>query len=136
MHIWDAGTYDPVARLAGHQDYASSLAWRADSQQLISGSGDHTVRIWETQPLKDRMQARRERQAILIQVEPMVQRLFGELDDASRVVERLRADPSLGPRARQVALQIALRTAIERRAATAEPMDAAPAENARPDKAK
>lgn len=89
--MWDAETSEPVARLAGHEAYVYSLAWRADSQMLVSGSGDHTVRIWETQALKGRMQARRERQEIVAQVEPMVQRLFGELGDAARVVESLDA---------------------------------------------
>ena len=86
----------------------SSLAWRADSKELISGSGDHSVRIWDTVPMKDRMQARRERQAILVQVEPMVQRLFAELGDAGKVIQRVKADASLGTRARQVALRVSL----------------------------
>ena len=118
VHIWDAETYKPVARLGGHQDYVSSLVWRADSQMLISGSGDHTVRIWDADSLKDRLKERRDRQAILTLVEPLVERLFTELGDASAVVERLKADASLSDRARQVALQSVLRTAIERRAAT------------------
>ena len=114
VRIWDAETFEQVARLGGHEDFVYSLAWRADSQQLISGSGDHTVRIWDTQPLKDRLQARRERQAILAQVEPMVQRLFTELGDAGKVVERVKADASLSTRARQVALQVVLRTSLDR----------------------
>ena len=114
IRIWDAETFEPVARLGGHEDYVYSLAWRADSQQLISGSGDYTVRIWDTQALKDRMQARRERQAILAQVEPMVQRLFTERGDASKVVEKVKADASLSTRARQIGLQVALRTSLDR----------------------
>jgi WD40 repeat protein/serine/threonine protein kinase len=114
VRIWDAETFDQVARLSGHEDYVYSLAWRADSQQLISGSGDNTVRIWDTQPLKERIQARRERQTILGQVEPMVQRLFAELGDAYKVIERVKADPSLGARARQIALQVVLRTSLAR----------------------
>ena len=104
-----------MARLGGHEDYVYSLAWRADSQQLISGSGDNTVRIWDTLPLMERVQARRERQTLLGQVEPMVQRLFAELGDAHKVIERVKADPSLGARARQIALQVALRTSLARR---------------------
>jgi len=114
VRIWDAETFDQVARLGGHEDYVYSLAWRADSQQLISGSGDNTVRIWDTQPLKGRIQARRERQTILGQVEPMVKQLFAELGDAHKVIERVKADPSLGARARQIALQVALRTSLAR----------------------
>ena len=114
VRIWDGETFDQVARLCGHEDYVYSLAWRADSQRLISGSGDNTVRIWDTQPLKERIEARRERQTTLGQVEPMVQRLFAELGDACKVIERVKADPSLGPRARQIALQVTLRTSLAR----------------------
>jgi WD40 repeat protein len=112
--IWDAETFEPVARLGGHEDYIYSLAWRADSQQLISGSGDYTVRIWDTQSLKDRLQARRERQTILADVGPMVHRLFAELGDASKVVERIKAEASLSTRERQIALQVALRMSLDR----------------------
>ena len=114
VRIWNAQTFEQVARLGGHQDYVSSLAWGADSQRLISCSGDHTLRIWDTQPLKDCVQARRERQSILAEVEPMVQRLFTELDDAGKVVERVKADGSLSARGRQIALQVVLRISISR----------------------
>ena len=119
VRIWDAETFEPVARLGGHEDFVYSLAWRADSQQLISGSGDHTVRIWDTVPMKDRVQAGRDRQAILAQVEPLVQRLFDELGDAAKVVAMVKADVSLSTRARQVALQVVLRTSLDRIAAAA-----------------
>ncbi len=99
VRIWNAQTFEQVAQLGGHQEYVYSLAWRADSQQLLSCSGDHTVRIWDTQSLKDRVQARRERQTIMAEVEPMVQRLFAELGDAGKVVERIKADVSLSARA-------------------------------------
>jgi WD40 repeat protein len=114
VRIWNAQTFDQVARLGGHQDYVHGLAWRADSQQLLSCSGDHTIRIWDTQPLKDRIQARRERQTILAEVEPMVRRLFAELGDAGKVVEKLKADDQLTARARQVALQVALKISLAR----------------------
>src|SRR5262249_17451565 len=114
VRIWNAQTFEQVAQLGGHQEYVYSLAWRADSQQLLSCSGDHTVRIWDTQSLKDRVQARRERQSVLTEVEPMVQRLFAELGDAAKVVERVKADVSLSTRARQVALHVALRMSLDR----------------------
>ena len=114
VRIWNTQTFEQVAQLGGHQAFVYSLAWRADSQQLLSGSGDHTIRTWDTQSLKDRVQARRERQTILADVEPMVQRLFTELGDAGKVVERVRADVSLSARARQIALQVALRISLER----------------------
>src|SRR5262249_46317839 len=114
VRIWNAQTFEQVAQLGGHQDYVHSLAWGAESQQLLSCSGDHTVRIWDAQSLKDRVQARHERQTILTDVEPIVQRLFAELGDAGKVVERVKADGSLSTRARQVALQVALRMSLDR----------------------
>ena len=60
------------------------------------------------------MQARRERQSILAEVEPMVERLFAELGDAGKVVERVKADVLLSARGRQIALQVALRISIDR----------------------
>jgi WD40 repeat protein len=114
VRIWNAQTFEQVAQLGGHQTYVHSLAWGADSQRLLSCSGDHTVRIWDTQSLKERVQARRERQTILADVEPIVQRLFAELGDAGKVVEKVKADVSLSARARQVALQVVLRTSLDR----------------------
>jgi len=69
----------------------------------------------------ERVQARRERQTILAQVEPMVQQLFAELGDAHKFVERVKADPSLGTRARPIALQVTLRTSITRNNTAAKP---------------
>ncbi len=64
--------------------------------------------------MKDKMQARRERQAILAQVEPTVQRLFAECGNAGKIVEKVKAHVSLSARARQVALQVVLRTSLDR----------------------
>jgi WD40 repeat protein len=122
VRIWNAQTFEQVARFGGHQEYVHGLAWGADSQQLLSCSGDHTIRIWDTQSLKDRIQARRERQTILAEVEPMVQRFFAELGDAGKVVEKIKADNLLTPRARQIALQVALKMSLDRiNAATRQP---------------
>jgi hypothetical protein len=60
------------------------------------------------------MRARPERQTILAEVEPMVQRLFAELGDAGKVVERVKADVLLTARSRQIALQVALRMSLDR----------------------
>ena len=122
VRIWNAETFDQLARLAGHEDYIFSVAWGPDSLELISGSGDHTVRIWDTVPMKDRVRARRERQALVPQVELKVRQLFADLGDAGKVVEKVKSDQSLTPRARQVALQIALRLSLDQlNAAGSEP---------------
>jgi WD40 repeat protein len=120
VRIWDAATFDQLARLGGHKDYVYSLAWGPDSHQLISGSGDHTVRIWDTVPMKDRVRARRERQALLSELEPKVRQLFTDLGEAAKVAGKVKADASLSPRERQVALQVVLRISLERLNAAAQ----------------
>jgi WD40 repeat protein len=45
---------DEVAELRGHKAYVHALAFSPDGTRLISGSGDHTVRLWDTQTLHQR----------------------------------------------------------------------------------
>ena len=61
----------------------------------MSGSGDGTVRIWDTEPPARRHQARREAEALRPEAERLVARLFAELREPAEVVARLRADASL-----------------------------------------
>jgi WD40 repeat protein len=37
-----------VAELRGHEDYVHAVAWSPDGTRLISGSGDYTVRVWDS----------------------------------------------------------------------------------------
>ena len=123
VRIWDAATFDQLACLGAHKDYVYSLAWAPDSQELLSGSGDHTVRIWDTVPMKDRVRARHERQALLAKLEPQVRQLFTDFGEAAKVAGKVKADASLSPRERQVALQVVLRISLDRlnAAATSRP---------------
>ena len=57
IRILDFETGDVVGSLRGHEDYVYSLAVTSDTRHVISGSGDHTVRIWETTPLRKRLHA-------------------------------------------------------------------------------
>ena len=113
VRIWDAETFDQLTRLGGHEDYVFEVAWTPDSQELVSSSGDHTLRVWDTAPMKDRVRARHERQALLSQLEPKVRQLFAALGDANKVVENIKSDSSLSPRAQQVALQIILQISLD-----------------------
>jgi hypothetical protein len=70
--------------------------------------------------MKDRMRARRERQALLATLEPKVSQLFTDLGEAAKVVETVKADASLSPRERQVALQVVLRISLDRLNAAAQ----------------
>jgi hypothetical protein len=49
-------TGEQAARLQGHTTYVWLLAFSPDGATLASGSGDHTVRSWDTAPLKLRYQ--------------------------------------------------------------------------------
>ena len=46
--MWDTGLYKLVAELKGHGSYIHSVLFSPDGTQLVSASGDHSVRIWDT----------------------------------------------------------------------------------------
>jgi WD40 repeat protein len=52
-----------VARLSGHSNYIFSLAFSPDGESLMSVSGDTTVRVWDTVPLRVRHEERRATEA-------------------------------------------------------------------------
>jgi len=45
--IVDPGSGDEVGRLTGHRDTVLAITFSADGSQLVSGSADRTVRIWD-----------------------------------------------------------------------------------------
>lgn len=47
IHIWSVQTGQLLDRLAGHEGPVSSLSFAADGGYLVSGSWDHTVRVWD-----------------------------------------------------------------------------------------
>ena len=75
----------------------------------MSGSGDGTVRIWDTEPPAWRHQARREAEALRPEAERLVARLFAELREPDQVVARLRADTSLSDPLRHAAVREVMR---------------------------
>ena len=86
----------PGSRQArGHTNYIYSLAFSPDGTRLVSGSGDGTVRIWDTEPPALRQQARREAEALRPEAERLVEKLFRENSDATEVAAAIRADRSL-----------------------------------------
>src|SRR5262249_38654688 len=96
---------EEVARLPGHTDYVWSLAFSPDGATLASGSGDFTVRLWDTAPLKTRYQVRREATALRPEAQRLVEQLWQQKNDAGAVAEALHAAPALSEPLRQAALR-------------------------------
>jgi WD40 repeat protein len=58
IRLWDVATAKgaggkefleaEVAELRGHDDYVHAVAWSPDGTRLLSASGDHTVRVWDS----------------------------------------------------------------------------------------
>jgi glucose repression regulatory protein TUP1 len=59
VRLWDAVTGEELVRLPGHSDYVYSLAFSPDGKTLVSSSGDTTLRLWDTEPLRERSRLRR-----------------------------------------------------------------------------
>ncbi|PBP23155.1 Periodic tryptophan protein 2 [Diplocarpon rosae] len=47
IHVWDVRTGQLLDRLSGHEGPVSTLAFAPNGGVVVSGSWDHTVRIWE-----------------------------------------------------------------------------------------
>ena len=123
MRRWDAATGEELVRLPGHADYVYSLAFSPDGKTLVSGSGDFTLRLWDTEPLRARYQARREAAALRPEAERLVGKLWRPGIDPGKVVETLRADRALGEPLRQAALREVMRRARPPEAAPGRPDD-------------
>ena len=50
MKEWDLGSGNEVRTLPGHTGSVNSVAVRGDGRRLVSGSLDHTVRVWDVAP--------------------------------------------------------------------------------------
>ena len=112
IRLWDTTTYEEVCHLHGHEQYVFSLAYSPDGRRLFSGSGDYTVRVWELDPLRVRLKARRERQSMIAELQPVVRQLFDDYQDPQVVVELIKSDASLRDRRREVALQLVLQKSV------------------------
>ena len=100
-----------------------SLAFSPDGKTLVSSSGDTTLRLWDTEPLRERYQARREAAALRPEAERLVGKLWRPGVDPGEVVETLRADRALGEPLRQAALRDVMRRARPPEGAPGSPDD-------------
>jgi hypothetical protein len=107
--LWDLARDEEVVRLPGHKSYIWSLAFSKGGTTLASGSGDSTVRLWDTAPLKTRYEARREAAALRPEAERLVEQLWRAKNDPAEVVAALRADRVLSEALRHAALRAVLR---------------------------
>jgi WD40 repeat protein len=108
--LWDLASGEEVSRLQGHRNYVWSLAFSPDGgATLVSGSGDETVRLWDTEPLAKRRRARRQDDALRPAADRLVERLFQEHRSASEVVAALQADGKLDEPSRRAAFRAVLR---------------------------
>jgi hypothetical protein len=78
----------------------------------VSGSGDFTVRLWETAPLTRRLEARRALEALRPEAERLVDHLLREQGTAGKVADRLRNEPGMSDSLRHAARQALLRRGL------------------------
>jgi WD40 repeat protein len=46
--LWDVASGKRLAQLVGHEGSINSLAFSEDSRRILTGSGDGTIRVWDT----------------------------------------------------------------------------------------
>ena len=100
--------------LEGHSHYVFSVAFSPDGERLISGSGDGTVRVWDTVTIVEREAAKKERVLIADRLRPRLERLYRETEDWSQVAAVVSTDSSLTVREREVAQQEILSLSVGR----------------------
>ena len=48
IHFWDVNTKKPIKKFTGHAYSITCISFNSDGSVLASGSGDETVRLWDT----------------------------------------------------------------------------------------
>jgi hypothetical protein len=84
---------------------ASAIPAGRRGHRIATGSGDKTVRIWDSEPVAKRWRAQHTDDRLRPEAEHLVEKLFEELGEASEVAQRIRADADLSPDLRRLALQ-------------------------------
>jgi WD40 repeat protein/serine/threonine protein kinase len=106
IKLWDTESFENVFTLRGHTSGVLCLDISGDGREIISGSIDYSARTWSaaTPALELAAEISIRRAAV-----ERVQSLLGRHLLKPEVIAALRADPSLTPRLRAAAIEIAER---------------------------
>ncbi len=113
IRVWSTSSWTESVRLVGHDDYVFDLAHASDGE-LVSASGDRTLRLWGERTRSARLQAIRERDALVAKLSPLVSEWCATAEIAA-VRARIRSAPDLTDRERDVAAQLVLERAFAAR---------------------
>ena len=111
VRVWDPHSGDELLVLRGHEDTVKSVMFSPDGKRLYSASNDGVVRVWDAVPYRRRHHERQIALAARAEMEPVIDALWQELDDAKAVAEKIRNDTSLDEPLRRAALNEVLRRA-------------------------
>src|SRR5262249_17820760 len=54
IKVWNTQTREEWFTIRGHTNGVTGLAFRDDGNRLLSGSGDRSVKLWDTSAIQDR----------------------------------------------------------------------------------
>ena len=98
--------------LTGHEDYVHALDFSPDGTRLVSASGDHTLRIWDSVRPAVRIREARAAQALRDKMAPVVEERSHRLGSAEAVADSIRNDASLDEASKRAALRVLLQRSL------------------------
>ena len=105
----DDAAQDPgreLLRRQGHAAYFKDLTWSPDGRILASASGDNTARLWDSRPLRERL----DHMTRVLDAESAVRERVKHLFEKGRTLEEVLAaidgDSELGPLRKQAARNV------------------------------